>query len=92
MGTFPHPAVSQMSVGEYKQLRQELFGIYDEMFDRLAQQQPIAESRSQRFAELLNLLIEPALKPYYRALNPKFCDRFLAMNNSNSLSVQLNRL
>ena len=81
VGTFPHPEVAQISVGEYRQLRQELFGMYDEMFDRLADRQPLSPEWSQRFSELLNLLIEPALKPYYRALNPKFSDRFLSMNN-----------
>ena len=76
VGTFPHPAVAQMNVGEYRQLRQELMGLYDEMGDRLLQQEPISLGSSQRFAELFNLLLEPALKPYYRVLNPKFCDRF----------------
>jgi len=80
VGTFPHAAVAQISVGEYRQLKQELFSIYDEMLDRLVQQQPINPERSQRFTELLNLLIEPALKPYYCALNSKFGDRFLRLN------------
>ena len=77
VGTFPHPEVAQMSVGEYRQLRQELLSMYDEMFDRLTDRQLLSSEWSQRFTKLLNLLIEPALKPYYHALNPKFGDRFL---------------
>ena len=77
VGTFPHRAIAQITVEEYRQLRQELLGMYDVMFDLLGQKSPLSPEWSQRFAELLNLLIEPELKPYYRALNPKFFNRFL---------------
>ena len=77
VGTFPHEAIAQKTVEEYRQLRRELLAMYDRMFDLLAQKSPLSPEWSQRFAELLNLLIEPALKPYYLALNPKFFNRFL---------------
>lgn len=77
VGTFPHPAIAQMTVGEYQQLKQELLGMYDRMLDLLAAKSPLSPEWSKRFEELLNILIEPTLKPYYRALNPKFFDRFL---------------
>jgi hypothetical protein len=77
VGTFPHPAVSQITVAQYRQLRQELLTMYDQMFDLLGQNNPLAPEWSQRFAELLNTLVEPPLIPYYRALNPKFFARFL---------------
>jgi hypothetical protein len=77
VGTFPHPGISQMTVREYRQLRQELLSMYDQMFDLLGQNNPLSPEWSQRFSDLLNTLVEPPLIPYYRALNPKFFARFL---------------
>lgn len=81
VGTFPHPAIEQMSVGKYKELRRELLGMYDEMLELLSQKSPFSPEWSERFGELLQILIEPSFKPYYRALNPKFFNRFLSQQN-----------
>lgn len=77
VGTFPHPAVAQITRGQYQELRRELLGMYDEMLELLSQKSAFAPEWCQRFGELLRLLIEPSLEPYYRALNPKFFNRFL---------------
>lgn len=77
LGTFPHPAIAQVSVAQYKAKRSELLALYDEMFRRLAQNQPFPVDWKTRFSTLLSLLIEPPLVPYYRALAPRFYERFL---------------
>ena len=77
VGTFPHPAVAQMKVSEYRRKREELYAMYDEMFEKLAGGGEFSAEWTARFTELLRLLVEPSLEPYYRALGPKFFDRFL---------------
>jgi hypothetical protein len=81
IGTFPHAAIVHMTAGEYKAKRGELLALYDEMFELLAQKQPFPAAWIARFSELLRLLIEPALEPYYRVLAPKFFERFLCANS-----------
>lgn len=78
VGTFPHPAVSQMTFGQYQQRRRNLLEMYDQMFDMLSQNSPFSEEWCEQFSQLLRLLVEPSLEPYYRALGGKFFDRFLA--------------
>lgn len=77
VGTFPHPAVVQMTVREYQEQKQLLFAMYDQMFDMLAHGSTFPPEWSTRFGNLLRTLMEPSLEPYYRALSPKFFDRFL---------------
>lgn len=76
-GSFPHPAVAQLRRSEYLEKRQSLLLLYDEMFDHLAQGTPFRDRWVEQFSTLLRLLMEPALEPYYRAIAPKFFDRFL---------------
>ena len=68
VGTFPHPAIAQITRGEYLEKRRELLAMYDEMLDNLLQNNPFTPDWNQRFSETLRLLIEPSLEPYYRVL------------------------
>jgi hypothetical protein len=77
VGTFPHPAVAKMTLGEYKEKRRELLGMYDEMFEMLGSDTSFSSEWITRFSVLLRTLIEPSLEPYYRVLGAKFCERFL---------------
>lgn len=76
VGSFPHPAVAALSVARYKELRAELFEHYDELCESLAGNVAFPASRAARFSELLQILVEPSLMPYYRALGTKFFERF----------------
>ena len=77
IGIFPHPAVAQMTLGDYKEKRSELLAMYDEMFKTLASDANFSDEWTTRFSVLLRTLMEPPLEPYYRVLGTKFCDRFL---------------
>ena len=77
IGTFPHPAIAQITRGEYLDKRRELLGMYDEMLDSLSQNNPFTPEWNQHFSQNLRLLIEPSLEPYYRVLGEKFFQRFL---------------
>ena len=77
IGTFPHPSVTQFKPSEYREMRQELLSMYDEMFDKLSSGANFSSEWTARFSYLLGILLEPALQPYYRLLGGKFCNRFL---------------
>lgn len=77
VGTFPHEAITKMTIGQYKEKRAELFSLYSEMFEKLASGGEFTPDFATRFSAALRLLLEPSLEPYYRALAPKFFDRFL---------------
>ena len=77
IGTFPHDALVQMTRNEYLQKRIQLLKMYDNMFSNLEEKRAFSSEWEASFKELLSLLIEPALIPYYRVLGSKFCDRFL---------------
>jgi hypothetical protein len=77
VGSFPHPAIAQLRQSEYLEKRQALLSHYDELFEHLSQGTPFSDRWITEFSTLLRLLMEPSLEPYYRAIAPKFCDRFL---------------
>jgi hypothetical protein len=76
-GTFPNGEVSSLTVNQYREKRGELLALYDELFGMLAANTPFSEEWTGRFSALLRLLLEPPLEPYYRAIGPKFFQRFL---------------
>jgi hypothetical protein len=77
VGTFPHDAIKNMKVKEYLKIRRELLGMYDEMFENLSAGNSFSQEWTERFRELLRILIEPSLEPYYRVLGSKFFGHFL---------------
>jgi hypothetical protein len=77
VGTFPHTEIAQLSVSEYEARRKELFSMYDEMLQWLREGRSFPAAWRQRFGERLRVLMEPALEPFYRALEPRFFTHFL---------------
>lgn len=77
IGTFPHQSIAHLKRDEYLVLRNELLNLYDELFDTLLLAGELPPFWEKRFKELFSLLTEPPLQPYYRAIAPKFCNKFL---------------
>jgi hypothetical protein len=77
IGAFPHPAIESWTVQKYQDARVELLALYDELFDALRTRTTMSRESVQRFGELLRVMAEPSLEPYYRALAPGFCAEFL---------------
>jgi hypothetical protein len=75
VGEFPHDAVRAMSTGDYAKARERLLECYDGLVASLVDDSPFVEL--EEFAELLGRLVEPSLLPYFRALGPRFYERFL---------------
>ncbi len=78
-GYFPHPVVAAISAGQYKEKRKELLSLYDELFEMLLEKRVVPATFRERFGQLLRLLMEPCLEPFYRSLAPKFFEHFLAV-------------
>lgn len=77
IGTFPHPAVTNMTVEEYQAKRHELLIMYDEMLEHLLKGQNLSPDWNRKFSQILRLMMEPDLETYYQALGAKFFGRFL---------------
>jgi hypothetical protein len=77
IGTALPPAVADWTARRYTAARDELYGLYDEMFDAMSAGRKLRPGLLPRFRELFAILIEPGLVPYYRRLQPKFVDSVL---------------
>jgi hypothetical protein len=76
VGTFPHEAV-QGPTSKYLADKARLFELYDALSAALEAGSAPPPDWQDEFSGLLSRLIEPGLVPYYRAIAPKFCERFL---------------
>jgi len=86
VGVFPHQAVADWRIGEYKEKRSELLQLYDELFNKLVQEDQFTDEWKNKFSKLLAVLVEPSLKPYYHALGAKFFGQFLGVYDSSKSS------
>jgi hypothetical protein len=71
-GSFPHEAISKMTVREYKKTKKELMELYDTMLDNLNKGNELSSQQEVRFRELLKILVEPGLIPFYKSINSEF--------------------
>lgn len=78
VGYFRHNAVKQYNKTQYKELRRELMGEYDKVANALLGNAAYGISDEKRMAELLQLLAEPSLLPFYRAIDIDFFNKYLA--------------
>ncbi len=77
VGYFRHDAVKQYNKTQYKELRRELMGEYDKVANALLGDATYGISDEKRMAELLQLLAEPSLLPFYRAIDADFYNKYL---------------
>jgi len=76
IGLFRHDAVKNLSKAEYTQKREELFSMYDNMIKAMLTKSQYADMG--KFKKLFNMMIEPSVKPIYKAIDKIFYDNFLA--------------
>lgn len=74
-GTFPHPGV-QGKVGDYLAAKDRLFELTDTVLDAGARGQGVPGAVASEYVALLAKLVEPDLVPFYRAIAPRFTERF----------------
>jgi hypothetical protein len=75
IGTFRHEAIKQWNKGEYQRKKAELFKMYDAFIASLYSDEPYTDDG---FAELLNTIIEPSLRPFYMRIGKGFYHKFLS--------------
>lgn len=78
VGYFRHEAVRHLTKTEYMELADELDGLYDKVIDMLLNGTPYSEKDEERMAQLLKLLTEPEIKPFYERLDRDFYEKYLA--------------
>lgn len=77
VGYFRHEAIRQLKKTEYMELSEELDGLYDRVINMLLYDAPYSEEDEARMADLLTLLTEPGIKPFYERLDSDFYGKYL---------------
>lgn len=78
VGYFRHDAVKQYNKTQYKELRRELMGEYDKVVNALLGNATYGIADENRMVQLLQLLAEPSLLPFYRVIDTDFYNKYLA--------------
>lgn len=77
IGTFRHEAIKKLDKQAYANLRISLYGEYDKIVNALTCGQPYTTSDEEEFKSLFNLLIEPSLLPFYKAIDYAFANKYI---------------
>ena len=77
VGFFRHDAVKNYSKIEYKEKKKELYGMYNKIISSMLNGEACDIFDVEDFTQLLNIIIEPSLKPIYEALDKEFYDKYL---------------
>ena len=77
VGLFPHESVEGLSKEDYKAKRDELFSLYDELIECVAEKKPFNNEGKMR--TLFNVLMEPSLYPMYKHISPKFYEKYCGL-------------
>lgn len=78
VGLFRHDAIKHLNKNEYAAKKDELFSQYDRIINALLYSGEYSATDEQRMSELIQLLIEPSLKPIYKALDSDFYNKYIA--------------
>lgn len=76
VGYFRHDEIKQYNKTQYKELRRELMGEYDKVANALLGNTAYGSSDEKRMAELLQLMAEPSLRPFYRVIDTDFYNKY----------------
>ncbi len=77
IGLFRHDAVKNLNKKAYKNLKKALFIEYDKIINHLCGISGYSENDERQFKSLFNVLIEPSLTPFYRAIDIDFSNKYL---------------
>lgn len=77
IGFFRHDAIKSFNKKEYKEKRTELFKMYDKAISSILSGSPFSAEEDKEFKDLLNIMIEPSLKPIYKHISESFYNKYL---------------
>ena len=78
IGTFRHEAVKNLDKKAYENMRSELYDEYDNVVKCLVSGKKYTSNNEACFRKLLNMLLEPSLRPFYKAINIDFANKYLS--------------
>ncbi|MGN0551029.1 MAG: hypothetical protein ACI4I4_04210 [Acutalibacteraceae bacterium] len=76
IGFFRHDSIKQYSKPEYREKRAELLSMYDKAEGAILYGEEYTDDDFESFRELLNIMLEPSLKPIYKALDADFYNTY----------------
>lgn len=84
VGVFRHEAIRHLDRKGYEAAREELLALYDKLIAQLTgtdKAGSFTADDDMRMTQLLRMLVEPSLKPFYKVLDADFYNRYLAERN-----------
>ena len=78
IGLFRHESVKEYTQKQFREEKSKLYACYDKILIDLVEKKRCKKSDCEEFCTLLNILLEPSLKPIYRALNKEFYTKFIS--------------
>lgn len=78
VGYFRHDAIKQYDKMQYRAMRGLLMKEYDKVINALLSGSDYGAADEKRMSELLLLLCEPSLRPFYRGIDIDFYNKYLA--------------
>lgn len=77
IGYFRHDEIKHLNKAQYYETKDHLYRMYDQLIEYLIDGEEYSKESEESFKQLLNMMIEPCLIPFYKVLNRKFADKFL---------------
>lgn len=78
IGTFRHEAIKDLDKTSYDRLRSSLYAEYDKIIASLTNGKEYTDSEEITFKRLFNLILEPSLRPFYKAIEPNFANKYIS--------------
>ncbi len=77
IGLFRHESIKRYTQKQFIKEKDKLFAAYDRIIAELIENKRYLKADGEEFKTLLNILLEPSLKPIYKALDKDFAEKFL---------------
>ena len=77
IGIFRHEALKNIDKTAYRKLRNELYEEYDKIINHLSILTAYTAEDEMKFKKLLNVLLEPSLRPFYKAIDKDFAKKYI---------------
>lgn len=81
VGIFRHEAIKDLDKAAYNSLRKTLYGLYDKMIEGLTstatEELHFKDAEERQFKRLFNVILEPSLRPFYKAIDINFSNKYI---------------
>ena len=78
IGFFRHEEIQHLTKKEYKEKRDELYSMYDKVIGAITEGKSYTEEDEESFISLINVLLEPSLRPIYETIDKDFYEKYLS--------------